>query len=412
MSAEKLLDVSEAREMVLQAARPLPAQKVQRHEALGRVVSHAPVAQLNVPQFDNSAMDGFAVRVADTAKATGKNPARLTVVAGTRAGDGPAARLKKGEAVRIMTGAPVPEGADGVIKQEDTCLEGEVVNILRPVEKGENIRREGEVVRYGKEALRIGTTIGPAAIGWLCECGIEEVSIHAVPKVGLITTGDEVVPRPEDLGPGKIIDSNLPSLRAALTQNGYALKWHCHVPDEKEQLTATIRGSMEVVDILMLTGGVSVGTHDFVREVLEGLGVSILFHGVRQKPGKPLLVGQKDHRLVFGLPGNPASALVGFYAYVLPALRKFSGREECAEFRHFAPLACDYEKRDGRTHLVRCSMEYLEGQWQVRPLKGQGSHMLKSFSAASALAVVEAGPGTVSAGTVVPIVPIKEECAL
>ncbi len=403
----RLVSVQEARELVLNVAQPLSPQKTPLELARGLTLAAQALALLKVPRFDNAAMDGYAVMSGDTLAATADQPVTLTLSAHTIAGQ-EAATLAPGQAVRIMTGAPVPDGADAVVKQELVSLKEGVIELRAPVLPGENLRRGGEVIQTGQESLPVGTALGPAALGWLFECGVQAVFVHPAPRVVLVTTGDEVKTELAHLGPASIPNSNLWTLRAALEEAGAGLAAHHHAQDDPVQLRQTLMVAMAEADVLLLTGGVSVGTHDFVAETLTELGLETVFHGVRQKPGKPLLFGRMGHRLVFGLPGNPASALTAFYVYVLPALQKMMGFAAAPEFEHTALLSAPVKKSDGRTQFLRVSLtSQKNGQALLSPLPQQGSHMLRSFALCDALAVLDGPAGEIAAGTPVPFVPMK-----
>lgn len=407
-SHKGLISVAEARKLLMEN---LPASQVERMpltQALGKVLAQDVISKLAVPRFDNSAMDGYAVLAADTTEAEGNDPVGLSVKTLILAGQGGERPCLSGEAHQIMTGAPLPPGADSVIEQEKTSRKNGQVYVSAPVQMGKHIRRKGEVIHEGEVALAAGMRMNPAALGWLTECGLEEVQVFKKPSLGLLTTGNELVNHPEKLLAGSIMDSNTPTLCAAFESIGVVPEWVQTAKDDLEDLTVRVREAFQTVQILVLTGGVSVGIKDLVPEVLANEGFTTIFHGVDQKPGKPMLLARRGDCLAIGLPGNPAAGLLGFYLYLRPALRKMMGHSVQQTLKT-ARLSETYKKNDGRAHFVRVELqEDLAGLLAI-PLKGQGSHVLKSFAMAEALALVEGPAGSYPPGHPVQIVPIEEE---
>ena len=394
--AAKLTEIEEARRLVLDRVVPLEAEPVALKDALGRVLAE-PVASADaVPGFDNSAMDGYAVRAADTAGADGG--ARLPVVDESRAGHPAQRRLAEGEAVAISTGAMVPEGADAVVRVEDTDAGSQEVEIRVEVEAGRDIRRAGEDIAAGEAVLGAGDEIGPAEAGVLVSVGRGEVACARRPRVNLLTTGDELQEPGEPLRPGAIRNSNAYSVSGLIRRSGAVLGTVEMVPDDRDA-TADALARALTGDVVVISGGVSVGPHDHVRPTLGALGAEEVFWGVALRPGKPTWFGVAPSGcLVFGLPGNPVSAMVTFLLFVRPAIRAMLGASPTQADRAAAVLDSDYPKQPGRAHVVRCRLELRDDGWHATPTKDQGSHVLTSMLGADALAVIPTTSGTVRAG--------------
>jgi molybdopterin molybdotransferase len=393
-----MVPLEEVQAEVLSACRPLPAIEATLPEALGRVLAGAVVAREEVPPFANSSMDGYAVRAADL----GKVPATLTVVGALMAGDDPSGiKLGPGEAVRIMTGAAVPEGADAVVMVERTRTEedGKFVVVEEALAPGANIRPAGDDVSTGDEVFPAGTKVGPAHIAVLASAGVERVAVHRLPRVGVVSTGDELVGAPGPLPPGKIRDSNRPGLLAQLRTDGFEavdLGW---VADEELTLRAALLDASRDCDALVTSGGVSIGDRDFARAVMERLAPGAAWWWqVAVRPAKPFAFSVIGGRVpVFGLPGNPVSAAVSYELFARPALRLMAGYPRGALNRPEIWASCEVDfprKRDGRLHLVRVLFSRGPGgELRVRPSGGQGSHQMRPFAMAGGLALVPDGDG-------------------
>jgi molybdopterin molybdotransferase len=397
-----LISLDEARAAVLERATPLPGEPVQLDEALGRVTAEEVVSADDVPGFDNSAMDGFAIRAADSGGASADRPARLTVVDESRAGHPASRSLGAGEAIRISTGAMLPQGADAVLRQEDAAETDEAVEVSAPVREGTDIRRRGEDLRAGGGVVAAGTVLGPAELGVLASVGVAEVRCARRARVALVVTGDELVEPGTELGPGQIRNANAYSVGAQARRAGCELIGVRTVGDDYDETLAAIGEGLRA-DVLVICGGVSVGPHDHVKGALAELGVEEAFWGIALRPGRPTWFGVGDRALVFGLPGNPVSAMVTFHLLVRPALARMSGARDTEPTRVTATMDADYPKRPGRLHAVRCRAQLVDGGWHVRPTGAQGSHILTSMLDADALALVEADRGDVNAGEEVEI---------
>jgi molybdopterin molybdotransferase len=405
MPAE-LIEIEEARRLVLERVSPLPAERVPLREALGRVLAVEVSAADPVPGFDNSAMDGFAVRAADTASASGEAPVTLDVVDESRAGRPAERPVGPGEAILISTGAMVPEGADSVVRVEDTRSRDGRVEIGVAVETGRNVRRAGEDVRSGETVIPPGTVLGPAELGVIASVGRDAVECTRRPSICVLTTGDELHEPGEPLGPGGVRNSNAHSVPALVERAGAEVARVETVPDELAATRGAIKRALNS-DVVVICGGVSVGEHDHVRAALAELGVEEAFWGVALRPGRPTAFGTHEGgALVFGLPGNPVSAMVTFLLLARPAIEALLGSNPRRQ-RVTAILDEDYAKKPGRAHAVRCRLELAEDGWHARTTGEQGSHVLTSMLGAEALALIPTGSGSVSAGERVEIEPLR-----
>jgi molybdopterin molybdotransferase len=403
-----LISIEEARSRVLAEASPLPAETAALSDTLGSVLAEDIIAAHSVPPFDNSGMDGYAVRAADIAEAASTLPARLLITATIAAGHVASAAVAPGEAARIMTGAPVPEGADTVAQSEITSEEEGYVSIYEPVKPGKNIRRAGEDVMAGDRVLQAGTLLGPAEIGLLASLGHPRVSVHRRPCVVIISTGSELVEVDQPLGPGQIRNSNSYSLRALCRQMGVEATAFGIVPDDYEATRKAIEAGLEY-DVLLTSGGVSVGKFDFVKDVQAELGVERRLWGIAMKPGKPLAFGVRGKTLVFGLPGNPVSAMVSFELFVKPALLRLMGHQKTTHSLYQAIIEEDIANADGRTYVVRVRAWREGGIWHVSSTGPQGSGILRSMVGANGLAFVPGGARGVKAGETVEFLMLRED---
>ena len=407
MSA-KLVSIEEARSRVLAAASPLPAGSVPLPEAVGSVLAEDIIAAHSVPPFDNSGMDGYAVHAVDLVEATADTPARLLIAETIPAGHVATKSLASGEAARIMTGAPMPPGADAVAQSEITSEEDGYVLVHEPVRPGRNIRRAGEDVTVGDRVLAAGTPLNPAEIGVLASLGHAHVLVHRRPRVAIISTGSELVEVDQPLGPGQIRNSNSYSLRALCRQMGVEATAFGIVPDDYEATRTAIAAGLEY-DVLLTSGGVSVGRFDFVKDVQDELGVERRLWGVAMKPGKPMAFGVRGKTLVFGLPGNPVSAMVSFELFVRPALLRSMGYRRTTRPLYQAVIEEDVANTDGRTYVVRVRAWREDGTWHISSTGAQGSGILRSMLGANGLAFIPGGPRGVKAGEEVEFLLLRED---
>jgi molybdopterin molybdotransferase len=407
MLKPSLVSVEEARAAVLAETRALPAESVGIGHALGRVCAEQVRAAGPVPPFDNSAMDGYAVRAADAAGATPEAPIELRLGGESRAGHPAQAPLGGGEAIAISTGAVVPGGADSVVRLEDTRQADGRVEVLSAPDAGLNIRRAGDDLGEGDVAIETGTVLGPAELGVVASVGHASVPCHRRPTVTVLVTGDELAGPDGPLSPGQIRDTNSHTVPSLARSAGGIITSAERVGDDEEATRAALARALDA-DVAVVCGGVSVGPHDHVRPALAELGVSERFWGVALKPGKPTWFGVSDGGgLVFGLPGNPVSAIVTFLFFVRPALFALSGLDP-TPLRTTAVLDERYPKTAGRAHAVRCRLTLSPDGWHVRPTKEQGSHVLSSMLGADCLALLPTKAKTLEAGTSVEIEMLPE----
>lgn len=393
-----MIEVDAVRRVILAACPVLAPAKLPLGDALGCVTASDVMAAHDVPSFTNSAMDGYAVRAADTVAP----PVVLQVVGTAAAGAPPGVAVGRGQAVRIMTGAVVPNGADAVVMVERTSAAGDGrVRIEAAATAGDHFRRPGEDLRQGQVMFEAGTELGPGHLGVLASVGAGTVEVVPPVRVGVLSTGDELVGDGRSLEPGQIRDSNRPMLLALAARAGCVPVDLGTVGDDKAGITAAIEAGVAGCDAILTSGGVSVGDFDYVKTVLDRLG-SMHWWQVAVKPAKPLAFGTVGGVPVFGLPGNPVSSLVSFELFARPALRQMAGQR--VPFRPEIPAVADEALRrrpDGKLHLVRVvASTDRDGRVHVRSSGGQGSHMLRAMALANALAVLPDGDGVAEGGAV------------
>jgi len=383
-----MLSVEEALERVLAAFQPLEPERVPVLEALGRVLTGDLLADMDIPPLTNTAMDGYAVRAADTAGAGPGRPVRLRVIYDLAAGYTTDVAVRPGTAIRIMTGAPLPPGADAVVQFEDTAREGEWVHIFKGVPVGRNVRQAGEDVQRGALILPRGSEVRPQEVGMLAALGHKEVWVHRRPRVAILATGDEVIEIDAPWQPGKIRNANSYSNAAQVLRYGGVPLLLGIARDDVAELTAKIRAGLEQgADLFLTSGGVSVGDFDVVKQVLAAEG-DIVFWRVRMKPGKPLAFGHLRGVPLLGLPGNPVSAMVAFELFARPAILKMLGKARLEKQTVEAVLLDEIRSKDDRRHYLRVSLEEREGGYQARLTGDQGSGILLSMVRAQGLAII------------------------
>ena len=376
--------VAEAQEIVLGCVQPVGVEKVALLEALQRVTAEEVTAQRHIPLDDNSAMDGYAVRHTDVASATRDQPAVLEVLEILPAGKSPRHCLAPGTAVKIMTGAPLPEGADTVVQIEHTDGSDTRVQIYRAPCRGSNLRRRGEDIRQGECVLASQTFLRPPELGVLASVGKAQVLVYQRPRVAILATGDEIIDPGEPDTQGKIINSNSYTLAGQVAEAGGSPLFLGVAPDNREVISQRIASGLRA-DVLITSGGVSVGTFDYVRECLAAVGFQACFWTVAVRPGSPTTFGMVGPVPVFSLPGNPVASMVTFELFVRPALRKITGRRDLFRPRLEAVLQDAVEKRRGVRTLLRGVLRQEEGQTTVSTTGPQGSGILRSMSLANCL---------------------------
>jgi molybdopterin molybdotransferase len=395
---DDLLTIEEARARVLAHARPLPAERVPLADAAGRVLALEARALVDLPPFASSAMDGFAVRAADL-------PGRLPVVDRVAAGRPASRPLAAGEAMEISTGGVVPDGADAVIPVEYVVVHDNTMEAASAVAAGENVRPRGGDVHAGEAVVGAGTRLGPAQLGALAAAGVAAVEVARRPRAAVLTTGTELKAPGESLGPGEIYESNGTTLQAQLASAGAVVERLGPVVDTEEAHREAIARGLEA-DVFITTGGVSVGPHDLVRKIGAELGVEEVFWRIALRPGKPVAFGVRGDSLVFGLPGNPVSSLVGFELFVRPALLALQGASDPGPRLLPGRLAAEVRQNDKRVQLVRARTRVDGDDLLLEPLSGQDSHMIVRSAAADALVLVPIGGGSLAAGAPVRYLPL------
>lgn len=390
-----MISIDEARQRVLAEARPRLGRIARLVDALSATLAEPIIADIDLPPFDKALMDGYAVRASDCAT----SPVRLVIGEEVPAGKTPTRPLGPAEAVSIMTGAPMPDGADAVVMVERSRREGDFVVLDEPdVRSGQNLLPRARELRRGETVLTPGTVLGPAQLGLLASLGRTEVRLFEAPQVTIIPTGDELVEPDQVPGPGQIRNSNAAVLRALCEQSWARVTVAPIAPDKPEPLRHSLeRGLAD--DVLLITGGVSAGKHDLVPGTLEALGVQARFHKVRLKPGKPLLFGigpgrshDRPGTLVFGLPGNPVSGVVCFLLFVRPALARLNGRDAPESPLPRYPLAFPFSHRGDRPTYHPCRLvTQPEGLTKIEPLEWAGSADLRTVARADGFAAFPAG---------------------
>ncbi|MBI4055376.1 MAG: molybdopterin molybdotransferase MoeA [Elusimicrobia bacterium] len=389
-----MLHPNKAIQTILDHTPTLPSETAALGETIDRVLAEKLKARDDLPPFDNSAMDGYAVKAADLQGADQKNPVRLLVRETVRAGRLSCQEVQAGEAVKIMTGAPLPKGADAVVMKERTISDGDgMVDVLHCPEPGDHIRPKGEDMRAGDPLLSPGTLLRHYEVALLAAQGVTKVKVIRKAQVAILATGDELVPTAGALSPGKIRNSNGPAILAALSKWRISAKDLGIVPDDEKEMEKRLRGALSQADVVLVSGGVSVGDFDYTRALFAKLGVQEVFWKVAIKPGKPLLFGihsggSGPGKLVFGLPGNPVSALVCLEEFVRPALEKLCGHVPTRPSYHLQGRALnDYPKPKDRQQYLFCRVSSDRKGFALHILRPQGSARLCMTTQANALAI-------------------------
>jgi molybdopterin molybdotransferase len=392
-ATRNLISLDEALGLVLERVQRLPAETLSFDAALGRMLAEDARAAVDLPPFDSSAMDGFALRSADT-------PGRLPVVHRIAAGSPAPRALETGEAMGIATGGAVPAGADAVIPFEYVVERDNTIAIENPVEVGANVRPAGGDIHVGETVVETGTHLDARHLAALAAAGISEVQVARRPRAAVVVTGSELRPPGEPLAPGQIYEANGILLEGQLASVGAEVERSGSVADEEAAHREDLARGLEA-DVLVTSGGVSVGPHDLVRSVLAELGVEEVFWGVSVKPGKPISFGVAGRRLVFGLPGNPVSVLVGFELFVRPALLALQGSRDPGPRFERGIIGASLARNPGRDELVRARIRRPSDGPVLEPLAGRESHMIARAAGADALVLIPRGEGVVTEGDAV-----------
>jgi molybdopterin molybdotransferase len=384
MYSRNVLTVEAALEKMLARVAPLPAERVDVMGALGRVLAEPIVSRSTIPPWPNSSMDGYAVRAEDT----GAEPVELAVVGRIIAGALPARALHAGETMRIFTGAPMPDGADAVVPQEDVTADNGRVRIAGRIAPGAYVRAAGEDVRAGDVVVEPGGAIGAAEVGLLATLGYQQVRVYRRPRVAILSTGNELADLGTEPGPGQIPNTNTYSLMAQVIEAGAEPVNLGVVPDQLDAISERIRWGLATADVLVTSAGVSVGELDLVREALEQCGAELHLWKVSMRPGKPITFGTRGARAVFGLPGNPVSAMVTFELFVRPALRRLAGAQVLDRPRVRARALAAIPNPGARRGYLRVTLTSDTDGYGARLTGDQGSAILRSMVLADGLAVV------------------------
>ena len=381
-----MIPVQEALDKILSKIQFKGVEKIPLDQALGRVMAEDVVSRINNPPLDNSAMDGYALIAGDIQSATPENPVKLEMVEEIAAGYTAKGTLKPGQTMRIMTGAPIPPGADAVLMQEDTQKDGDSILCLDRADVEENIRRAGEDIKIGESVLKKGTTLSPAHIGMLAVIGRSQIAVSQRPTVSILSTGDEILELDETPQGPQIFNSNGHMLAAQIKSAGGIPIYLGIAKDTEKDLMEKFEWALKA-DIVVSSGGVSVGDYDLVKSSLQKMGQDMLFWKVAMKPGKPLAFGRIGKTPIFGLPGNPVSSFVSFEQFVRPSLRKVLGCSDLSHKTVQAKLTRTIHKKPGRLHFLSSIVSWADGEYTVTPAGEQGSGILKSAANANGLLI-------------------------
>lgn len=389
-----MITVEEAKSIILNTIFQLTdAVSIKTIDSLGYNLAEDIYSPLDLPPFNQSNVDGYAVKFSD------KENNSWNVISEIKAGDNTTIELKEGEAIRIFTGAIVPENASGVIMQEKITKTKNNISCDTELKNGEHIRLKGSQIKTGELAFKKNTLINPSVIGFISALGIAEIKVYRKPKISLIITGNELQQPGTLLEQGKVYESNSASLSSALTTMGLSIQKTFFVKDDKENLAKITNLAMQDADLLLISGGISVGDYDFVNEVLKENNTTTLFYKIAQKPGKPLFFGKNNSTYIFGLPGNPASALTCLYEYVYPCLRKLQGRDDLFLTTIKLPVEQNISKKKGLANFLKATAS----STGVLSLEGQESFKIRSFADANAFIYLPLEKETVKAGDIVEV---------
>ena len=390
-----MIQVEEALSVVAKNSCKMPIRKIKVSKSLGFILAEAIYSPMNMPPFRQSAMDGYAFLHSELQ--------HLDVVSTSQAGDFSNIELAKNEAIRIFTGAFVPDHLDTVVMQEHTSRTGDALAITKMPSRFANVRNEGEQIKENELVLPKNTLINPAAIGFLACLGITEITVYAKPKIAVLVTGNELVKPGKQLPKGKIYESNSVMLEAALKGIGIKKVKLIRVKDNLKATKKAVKECLSDFDVVLVSGGISVGDYDFVKEALLSNGVEELFYKINQKPGKPLFFGKKDKKIVFALPGNPASTLTGFYVYVYPALKISMGFETIHLSKITRKITTQFENTSGKTLFLKAFFD----DEKVTVLESQSSAMLNTFAKANGLICLPFDSITIEKNQEVLVIPIN-----
>ena len=397
---KKHMDYVSARDLLLSHAAPLDTEKVMLTAAYGRVLARDLLAQEDVPAFDRSPYDGYALRAADTVNASDDSPVTLRVLEEIPAGAVPTKVITAGTAAKILTGAPIPEGADAVINYEATDFTQDSVTLFAPLASGQNVVRKGEDVCRGTLLAAAGTVIDPGLCGTLAAQGIMQPEVYRVPRAAVFSTGNELAEPDAPVREGCIRNSNSYTLCAALKSAGLEPVYMGIAGDSVEEISELLEKALQTCDVVVTSGGVSVGDFDLTPAAMERCGVQVLFRGVSLKPGMACAYGVRDGKLICALSGNPASSLINLIAVALPALKTLAGRAEPVPQEIEMTLRDGFPKKSRATRLLHGRIALDRGKVELVLSSGQGNVMISRTVGCDAIAIVPAGSGPIAAGTV------------
>lgn len=393
------VEFTAARDLLLERVSPVPAERISISACAGRVLAERIEAVTDVPPFDRSPFDGYAFRAADTAGASAAQPVTLRVLEELAAGQTPTQEVTPGTAVRLMTGAPIPPGADAVTMYEKTCFTAQTVTIPFQAQPGENIVRRGEDVQQGQVLAEPGTVLDGPLAGSISSQGVRAPLVCRRPRAGIITTGSELVEAGQTPGPGKIVNSNRYTFEAELAQDGLQVRFFGSPADCLEEIAAAMEAALADSDLVVVTGGVSAGDYDLTPAALEAIGAELLVKDVQLKPGGKCCYAVRDGKLLCCLSGNPASSLTNFDAVALPAVRKLCGLTEPLLPEIPVTLAMPFRKKSPRPRLLRGRLQLTHGRTEMTIAGEQGNSVLHTMIGCDLLALVPAGSGPLPAGT-------------
>lgn len=392
-----MISVQQAKQFVDEQVETLQSVKMNIEDAVDFILAENIFSPIDIPSFNQASMDGYAVFAGDR-----ENRRYFKLSGEVKAGDKGDFHLHEGEAVRIFTGAAVPVNADAVIVQEKATELNGVVNVDGSFHKGAYIRQKSAQTKKGDLAIKKSSVLTPAAIAHIASLGMNEILVYRKPCISIVVTGNEIVSPGNTLLPGQVFESNSFSIRAALTQFRIPVTAISMVRDDRNELKRCVEENLAQCDILLVTGGISVGKYDLVEEILGDLEVKTIFYKISQKPGKPMYMGKLGSKIIFALPGNPASVLVCFYEYVFPAIRKMMGYEKINREKIKMKTSAEIINNEGRACFIRAKME----NDKIHPLEGQDSYMLHSFSIADAFIFIPGDKKQIHEGEEVEVHPI------
>lgn len=396
----QVISYLDARAFIVDAVNPVGVESLPLVSCAGRILAQDLIAGDNVPPFDRSPFDGYVLRAEDSLSASPEHPVTLRILEELPASAVPRYALSAGTASKILTGAPIPEGGDAVVPFERTSFTAETVTLTAPLRVGENIVHTGEDIRRGALLASRGVVIDPGVMGSLAGQNVSEPLVYRRPRIGILSTGSELIELGHDLVPGKIRDTNRYSMAAAVCRLGATPVFFRSVEDSVESIAAALERALEDCDAVITTGGVSVGDYDLTPAAMERVGAEIFFRKVDLKPGMACAYGRCRGKLICGLSGNPASSITNYYAIALPALRKLCGLKDYAICEFPVTLAQRFGKRSPSNRLLRGFLELDDGTVKMRLSEGQGNVMISGLIGCNVAALVPAGSGPLEAGTV------------